>query len=89
MAKINADTVRVLSKRITDLRARLPNSWRDGVDSEVHAWIAEYMPQLPRPHLHVRVLEDATTGRVRAKVTFTLKPMCADIQISTDTGTVV
>lgn len=86
MAKINADTVAVLTAAIRKLRADFPDAWRPRVEPAVNAWIAEYMPQIPRPHVHVRVLVDAATGRLRAKITISMRPMFADIQISQDTG---
>lgn len=86
MARINADTVELLNAAIAKLRADRPNAWREGVEPTVQDWITKHMPQLPRPHIHVRMLEDAATGRMRAKVTISVKPLFADVQISADTG---
>jgi hypothetical protein len=86
VAKITADTVAVLTAAIRKLRADFPDAWRPHVEPAVRAWVAEYMPQIPRPHIHVRVLVDADTGRLRAKVTISMRPDFADIQISQDTG---
>ena len=81
MAMVNTQTFAPLHaqlKEVSETGALTP----DRACEVVRAWLAENLPQLPAPAVHVRCFTDTDTGRLYARATITITPLCMDVLVS-------
>lgn len=48
----------------------------------VQRWLEQHLPQLPKPVVHVRAFRCPDSGRIYARATITVLPLCVDALVS-------
>ena len=81
MPTVNAQTLAPLNAQLKEEREAGALT-QDRACEVVRAWLAENLPQLPAPSVHVRCFTDTDTGRLYARATITITPMCMDVLVS-------
>ena len=82
MGLIDRSALAELQVSVSQLRSRCPTSWRPLAADQVRLWLAEHMPELPNPEVHIRILEDVESGRCHARASITIRPLWMDVQLS-------
>ncbi len=81
MAVVNRETLAPVRAALREL-GDAGQLTTESATAVVRRWLAEHLPMLREPVVHVRALRCPDTGRIYARASITILPLCVDALVS-------